>query len=132
MGSFLNYIEPTRPLVEWQLLQELRWKRAREIMTKEGLDAILTNVVDNVIYLTGWPRFRTSVYPGSYGTIFFRDDRLPVILCSEGDSRGLLKDRFYPDIKVMPPSQAHWPQPLAKLVAECDLLKSKVGLDNRM
>ena len=132
MGTFIGYVEPTRPLIDWQLLQQLRWKRTREFMAKERIDAILTNVVDNVSYLTGWPRFRTSVYPGSYGTLFLREEKEPVILCSEGDARGLLKDQFYPDIRVMPPAQAHWPEPLGKTLADYGLLKAKVGLDNRM
>lgn len=132
MGTFLGYIEPTRPLIDWQLLQQRRWKRAREIMAKEGLDAILTNVVDNVIYLTGWPRFRTSVYPGTYGTLFLREEKEPVIFCSEGDSRGLLKDQFYPDIRVMPPSQSYWPDPLGKALTDYGMSKAKVGLDTRM
>ncbi len=132
MGTFLGYVEPTRPLIDWQLLQDLRWKRAREMMDKEGIDAVLTNVVDNVSYLTGWPRFRTSVYPGSYGTLFLREQKDPVIFCSEGDAGGVLKDRFYPDIRVMPPTQTLWPEPLGKALADYGLLKQKVGLDNRM
>lgn len=132
MGTFIGYVEPTRPLIDWQLLQQLRWKRARDIMAKEGIDAILTNVVDNVSYLTGWPRFRTSVYPGSYGTLFLKEDKEPVIFCSEGDSRGVLKDRFYPDIRAMPPSQGYWPEPLGKALSDYGLSKAKVGLDNRM
>ena len=132
MGTFLGYVEPTRPQIDWQLLQQLRWKRVREFMTKEGIDAILTNVVDNVSYLTGWPRFRTSVYPGSYGTLFLREEKEPVIFCSEGDAGGLLKDKFYPDIRVMLPTQALWPEPLAKALSDYGLMKAKVGLDNRM
>lgn len=132
MGTFLGYVEPTRPLIDWQLLQQLRWKRAREFMAKDGLDAILTNVVDNVIYLTGWPKFRTSVYPGAYGTLFLREEKEPVIFCSEGDSGGLLKDKFYPDIRVMPPTQTHWPSPLGKALSDYGLEKAKVGLDSRM
>ncbi|MBM3356499.1 MAG: aminopeptidase P family protein [Betaproteobacteria bacterium] len=132
MGTFIGYVEPTRPLIDWRLLQQMRWKRTRDAMTREGMDAILTNVVDNVIYLTGWPRFRTSVYPGSYGTLFLREAKEPVILCSEGDAHGLLKDQFYPDIRVMPPSQAYWPEPLKKILGDYGLGKAKVGLDNRM
>ncbi|HKA43441.1 MAG TPA: Xaa-Pro peptidase family protein [Burkholderiales bacterium] len=132
MGTFIGHIEPTRPLIDWQLLQQLRWKRVRDFMAREAIDAILTNVVDNVIYLTGWPRFRTSVYEGSYGTLFMREEKEPVILCSEGDSRGLLKDQFYPDIRVMPPTQAKWPDPLKKAVADYGLSKARLGLDNRM
>ena len=101
-------------------------------MAKEGIDAILTNVVDNVIYLTGWPRFRTSVYEGSYGTLFLSSEKEPVILCSEGDARGLLSDKFCPDIRVMPPTQAHWPEPLKKVISDYGLIKARVGLDNRM
>lgn len=132
MGTFIGYIEPTRPLIDWQLLQRLRWKRTREAMTREGIDAILTNVVDNVMYLTGWPRFRTSVYPGSYGTLFHREEKEPVIFCSEGDARGLLKDQFYSDIRVMPPAQAYWPELLKKALTDHGLIKAKVSLDNRM
>lgn len=132
MGTFIGYVEATRPLIDWQALQQLRWKRARDFMTKEGVDAILTNVVDNVSYLTGWPRFRTSVYPGSYGTLFLREQKEPVIFCSEGDAGGLLKDKLYPDIRVMLPTQALWPEPLGKALSDYGLLKSKVGLDNRM
>ncbi len=132
MGAFLGHVEPTRPLIDWQLLQELRWKRTRDAMVSAGIDAILTNVVDNVIYLTGWPKFRTSVYEGSYGTVFLKDKREPVVLCSEGDARGLLKDQFYPDIRVMPPTQARWPEPLKKAIVDYGLEKAKIGLDNRM
>lgn len=132
MGTFLRYVEPTRPMIDWQLLQKLRWERAKQIMSKDGLEAIFTNVVDNCIYLTGWPKFRTSVYPGAYGTLFFRDEREPVIFCSEGDSRGLLKDEFYDDIRVMPPSQAHWAEQLGKAFSDYRVDKSKVGLDSRM
>lgn len=132
MGAFLGYVEPARPQVDWQLLQQLRWKRVREFMGKEGVDAILTNVVDNVSYLTGWPRFRTSVYPGSYGTLFLREQVEPVIFCSEGDAGGLLKDKLYPDIRIMVPTQALWPEPLGKSLIDYGVLKARVGLDNRM
>lgn len=132
MGTFIGHVEPTRPLIDWQQLQRLRWQRTRDFMAREGIDAILTNVVDNVIYLTGWPKFRTSVYEGSYGTLFLREEKEPVILCSEGDARGLLKDQFYPDIRVMPPTQARWPEPLKKAIHDYGLGKAKVGLDNRM
>jgi len=53
MASFLSYLEPTRPLIDWQKLQQLRWARANQIMADEGLEAIFTNAVENVIYLTG-------------------------------------------------------------------------------
>src|SRR6185295_15415677 len=48
------------------------------------------------------------------------------------DSGGILNDQFYPDIRVMPPTQALWPEPLGKALADYGLLKAKVGLDNRM
>jgi hypothetical protein len=43
MPGFLSKLEPTRPRIDWQLLQEERWNRMRKIMDEEGIDAIFTN-----------------------------------------------------------------------------------------
>lgn len=131
MTSFLGLLEPSRPLVDWAKLMELRWERARRIMAEEGLDAILTNAVDNVIYLTGWPRHRTSVYPGSYGVLFIKD-REPVIFTSEGDSGAVLRDRAYADIRVLPPYQKPWPTLFGQVFEEYGLAGAVVGLDTKM
>ncbi|QGP90993.1 Aminopeptidase YpdF [Neomoorella glycerini] len=132
MASFVGFLEPTRPIIDWQLLQELRWKRAREIMAAEGLDAILTNVVDNVIYLTGWPRHRTSVHPGSYAVLFLREQKEPVIFCSEGDSGAVKQDHFYSDIRVLPPWQNTWVSYFSRALEDYGLSEATVGLDTRM
>jgi len=133
LSSFIGLLEPTRPLVDWARLMELRWQRARMIMAEEGLDAILTNVVDSVIYLAGWPRHRTSVYPGSYGILFFRENKGPVIFTSEGDSGYVLQDAAYSDIRVLPPWQKLWPDPyFARVFSDYQLEGAVVGLDTGM
>ena len=132
MAGFLSFVEPTRPMIDWPLLQTLRWERTRQIMAEEKLDAILTNVVDSVIYLTGWPKHRTSVHPGAYGVLFVRDEPEPVIFCSEGDSRASLSDRFYDDIRVLPPAQGQWVPIYTQAVADHGLAKARIGLDGRM
>jgi Xaa-Pro aminopeptidase len=132
MPSFLSFVEPTRPFIDWERLQKLRNERARKTMKEQGVDAILTNVVDSVIYLTGWPKHRTSVHPGAYATLFIADASEPIIFCSEGDSRGMLHDRFYEDIRVIPPWQRLWPKFFAKAVADRSLEKATIALDGRM
>jgi Xaa-Pro aminopeptidase len=130
--SFLSFVEPTRPFIDWQRLQTLRNERTRQIMKEEGVDAILTNVVDSVIYLTGWPKHRTSVHPGAYATLFTLNDAEPIIFCSEGDSRGMLHDRFYEDIRVIPPWQRLWAKFFADAVADRRLKDATIALDGRM
>jgi Xaa-Pro dipeptidase len=132
MPSFLSFVEPTRPLIDWQALQQLRHARARQVMKERGVDAILTNIVDSVIYLTGWPKHRTSVHPGAYATLFIAEADEPVIFCSEGDSRGMLRDRFYKDIRVIPPWQRLWPKLFAEAVANHGLMNATIALDGRM
>src|SRR5262245_10607286 len=132
MPSFLSFIEPTRPFIDWQRLQQLRQERTHMIMKERGVDAILTNVVDSVIYLTGWPKHRTSVHPGAYATLFIAGADEPIIFCSEGDSRGMLRDRFYKDIRVMPPWQQLWPKMFAEAVADAGLKDTTIALDGRM
>ena len=132
MPSFLSFVEPTRPLIDWERLQKLRCERTRKIMKEQGVAAILTNVVDSVIYLTGWPKHRTSVHPGAYATLFTADADEPIIFCSEGDSRGMLLDRFYKDIRVIPPWQRLWPKLFAEAVADRSLEKATIALDGRM
>jgi Xaa-Pro aminopeptidase len=132
MPSFLSFVEPTRPFIDWARLQKLRHERARKIMKEQKVDAILTNVVDSVIYLTGWPKHRTSVHPGAYATLFIADAIEPIIFCSEGDARGMLQDRFYEDIRVIPPWQRLWPKEFAEAVADRSLDKATIALDGRM
>jgi Xaa-Pro dipeptidase len=132
MPSFLSFVEPTRPFIDWALLQKLRHERTRQIMKEQGVAAILTNVVDSVIYLTGWPKHRTSVHPGAYATLFTADAAEPIIFCSEGDSRGMLRDRFYEDIRVIPPWQRLWPKLFAEAVADRSLTQATIALDGRM
>ena len=132
MPSFLSFVEPTRPFIDWALLQKLRNERTRQIMKEQGVDAIFTNVVDSVIYLTGWPKHRTSVHPGAYATLFMADAAEPIIFCSEGDSRGMLRDRFYEDIRVIPPWQRLWPKLFAEAVADRSLQEATIALDGRM
>jgi Xaa-Pro dipeptidase len=132
MPSFLSFVEPTRPFIDWALLQKLRNERTRRIMKEQGVDAILTNVVDSVIYLTGWPKHRTSVHPGAYATLFVADAAEPIIFCSEGDSRGMLRDRFYEDIRVIPPWQRLWPKLFAEAVTDRSLTEATIALDGRM
>jgi Xaa-Pro dipeptidase len=132
MPSFLSFVEPTRPFIDWALLQKLRNERTRQIMQEQNVDAILTNVVDSVIYLTGWPKHRTSVHPGAYATLFVADAAEPIIFCSEGDSRGMLRDRFYEDIRVIPPWQRLWPKLFAEAVTDRSLQEATIALDGRM
>ena len=132
MSEFLRYLEPSRPYVDWQRLLDLRWKRTRKLMHEAGIDAILTNVIDNVIYLAGWPRFRTSVHPGAYGVLFFQEEREPVVFCSEGDSRAFLPDAFYKDIRVLPPAQSAWLPIYTQAVTDYGLQQSILGLDSKM
>ena len=132
MPAFLSNLEPTRPRIDWQLLQEGRWKRMRKIMAEEGIDAIFTNVVDSVIYLTGWPKHRTSVYPGAYGTLFFKDETEPVLFCSEGDAGGMLADMIYPDIRVTPPWNNLWMPVIDKALSDYGLKKKNIGIEPRM
>jgi Xaa-Pro dipeptidase len=132
MPSFLSFVEPTRPFIDWGLLQKLRNERTRQIMKEQGVDAILTNVVDSVIYLTGWPKHRTSVHPGAYATLFVADAAEPTIFCSEGDSRGMLRDRFYEDIRIIPPWQRLWPKLFAEAVTDRSLTEATIALDGRM
>jgi Xaa-Pro aminopeptidase len=132
MPSFLSFVEPTRPFIDWERLQKSRGERTRKIMKEKGVDAILTNVVDSVIYLTGWPKHRTSVHPGAYATLFTALDDEPVIFCSEGDSRGMLLDRFYKDIRVIPPWQRLWPELFAEAVKDRKAEKATIALDGRM
>ena len=132
MPSFLSFVEPTRPFINWPRLQQLRNERARKIMKEQRVDAILTNVVDSVIYLTGWPKHRTSVHPGAYATLFMADKAEPMIFCSEGDSRAMLADQFYEDIRVIPPWQRLWPKLFAQAIADRSLDKATIALDGRM
>ena len=132
MPGFLSKLEPTRPRIDWQLLQEERWKRMRVIMDEEGIDAIFTNVVDSVIYLTGWPKHRTSVYPGAYGTLFLKDEVEPIIFCSEGDAGGMLADMMYPDIRVTPPWNNLWVPIIDKALSDYGLKKKNIGIEPRM
>lgn len=132
MASFFSFVEPTRPFIDWPRLQALRNKRACQILKDEQVDAILTNVVDSVIYLTGWPKHRTSVHPGAYGTLFIADADEPIIFCSEGDSKGMLSDRFYEDIRVIPPWQRLWPEIFAEAIASRGLARATIALDGRM
>ena len=132
MPGFLSKLEPTRPRIDWQLLQEKRWKRMRVIMDEEGIDAIFTNVVDSVIYLTGWPKHRTSVYPGAYGTLILKDEVEPIIFCSEGDAGGMLADMMYPDIRVTPPWNNLWVPIIDKALSDYGLKKKNIGIEPRM
>src|SRR5262249_35599499 len=132
MPSFLSFIEPTRPFIDWALLQKLRNERTRQIMKEHGVDAILSNVVDSVIYLTGWPRHRTSVHPGAYATLFVADAAEPIIFCSEGAWGGFFRDRFYQASWIIPPWKRLWPKLFAEAVTDCSLKEATIALDGRM
>ncbi|KJS83700.1 MAG: hypothetical protein JM58_12230 [Peptococcaceae bacterium BICA1-8] len=132
MASFVSNLEQTRPLIDWDLMLNLKQERANVILEEEDIDAVLVNGVENVIYLTNWPRYRTSVHPGAYSALFIKGAKEPVIFVSEGDSRGILEDKTYSDIRILPPYNKSWPQYFKKALEDYDLLNGNIGLDAKM
>lgn len=132
MRSFVGLLDPTRPLVDWAAIIAYRYGRVQQLMAEQGLDALLVTTPDNVLYATGWPRFRPSAHEGAYNALVVRDAAEPVIFCSEGDEGGARQDALAADIRVLPPWNRQWPPLFRQALGDYGVLGKTVGLDGRM
>lgn len=129
--NFLRDMEPLRPTIDWHLLQELRWKRTRELMAKDGIDALLVNSFESVVYLTGWPRWQ-FLFTHRYCALFVRDADEPVIFCPEGDAPPIIEQKLFKDVRPLPTIQLDWPMHFEKAMMDYGLQGRAVGLDPNM
>jgi Xaa-Pro aminopeptidase len=131
MSNFLRNQEPLRPTIDWGLLQDLRWNRTRELMKKEGVDALLVNSFESVIYLTGWPRWQ-FLFTHRYCALFVRDAEEPVVFCPEGDAPPIIDQKLFKDVRPLPTIQVDWPRYFEKAMMDYGLQGRVVGLDPNM
>lgn len=131
MPNFLRNQEPLRPSIDWELLQDLRWKRTRELMKKDGVDALLVNSFESVIYLTGWPRWQ-FLFTSRYCALFVRDAEEPVVFCPEADAYPIMDQKLFKDVRGLPTIQLDWPSHFEKAMVDYGLKGKVVGLDPNM
>ncbi len=131
MPNFLRNQEPLRPSIDWELLQDLRWKRARELMKKDGVDALLVNSFESVIYLTGWPRWQ-FLFTHRYCALFVQDAEEPIIFCPEGDAPPIIEQKLFKDVRPLPTIQIDWPSHFEKAMMDYGLQGKVVGIDPNM
>lgn len=131
MSSFLRDAEPLRPDIDWQLLQEMRCDRARKLMAEEGLDALLVNSFEPIIYLTGWPRWQ-FLFTHRYCALFTRKEAEPVIFCPEADAPPLASQGIFEDVRALPTVHRDWPIHFQKAMEDHGLRAGIVGLDPNM
>lgn len=131
MSNFLRDLEPLRPTIDWELLQDLRWKRTKELMEKEDLDGLLVNSYESVVYLTGWPRWQ-FLFTHRYAALFAREADEPVIFCPEADEVPISDQNLFKDVRGLPTVQYDWPDYFEKAMLDYGLEGKNVGIDPNM
>ncbi|MBI4506910.1 MAG: aminopeptidase P family protein [Chloroflexi bacterium] len=131
MSKFLRDMEPLRPSIDWQRLQELRWQRTRELMAQEGLHGLLVNSFEPVIYLTSWPRWQ-FLFTHRYAALFARDGGEPVIFAPEADAPPIVDQELFDDVRALPTVHREWPEHFSRAMHDYGLDGGVVGIDPNM
>ncbi|MHA2062753.1 MAG: aminopeptidase P family N-terminal domain-containing protein, partial [Candidatus Sifarchaeia archaeon] len=102
---------------------EIRYKRARALMTKSGLDAFLICDQKNCRYFTG--HFQRTINRTTL--VILSSDETPTILCPESDAENARKHSWVTDIRPYPlPFMRKY---LVEVLGDLKLSEAKIGVE---
>ena len=131
MSKFIRSMEPLRPPIDWNRLLELRLERATRLMERDGIDAVLVQSFEPVLYFSNWPRW-SFLFTHRYCALYPRGRPEPVLFCPFADEGAVEHYQLFEDIRGLPTVKREWPKEFARAFSDYGLVGKRVGLDPNM
>ena len=119
--------------IDWMKLTKLNVERVRDLMKKEGVDALFVHHSDNFQYVTVYlnpTHYHSFSSPFRQGAIVLARNDQPIMLAGAADFFDAKNFCWINDVRSMPARFELWPRIIKQVLQEYDLKQGVVALDS--